>query len=832
MLEKILRKFAFQRTLATGALLLGLAGCGEDGVGKNYPKTNISGRDVVSDVYDVVDVVPQDPEQQDEIRSRDNYAETGAVSYFDVDSQDSKQQEEISRQEGISSPDNYNEETANPPCEKKTFFWDNDGDGYGVKEISEQSCKAPSGYVSNLGDCDDNNPNRNPAIEDICNSIDDNCDGQTDEGVTFNDWYKDHDGDGFPTSSESVKACMPPEGYRAHNPLDPWDCNDSEIDVSPVAIEVCNGLDDNCNGQMDEGLPLSAWYKDNDQDSFGDQDTKEFFCNIPPGEYVNNPQDCNDSDPDINPNTTEVCDNVDNNCDGQVDESLILECYTGCGTGSQLCENGGWTACTAPLPEEEVCDGIDNDCNGLIDENLLKICSTACGEGIEGCVNEQWKECTAPKPEPEVCDHVDNNCDGAVDEGLNGVTWFKDGDNDGYGASEKIILDCQKPEGYVDNNLDLFDDNPKVCGSILWRSEAVTCSAAQFPFIALGKDGIIYVNDDAGYLFAINPKDGTLEGQSDTVAIDPVISGDGIIYARHGTTMKALEEIVLEEKWDYHFSVCGSDVFSDADLTSDSGVFNISLSPNGIAYASVRLKSINVAPYKSCGHIEAVTKSGEGQWAYDIGPFETGTSVGPDETIYAGRYAKLYALDPTGTLKWEQDFSNLYAGYIKSPPLFGPKGELFFFTTTSQDLVAYSGGSIWMIQKWGQGLPVIDVKGDLYSKQGAISSAGFVHWETDQYSFSQAVIASNDVLYLFGSGGLEIADAEKGDTMMYLTTDPVGPNWISPNNLVLGDNGTLYFCNAVNGVLYSVCGTQPLDKEAPWPTARHDNQRTGNFNKK
>jgi hypothetical protein len=134
------------------------------------------------------------------------------------------------------------------------FYRDADGDTYGTSLITIQACTAPAGYVARSGDCNDADVAINPGAVEVCgNGIDDNCDGQIDEGCILYTFYKDTDADtyGDPTSSVTNYTGTVPAGYVTNK----TDCNDNNKNVNPAAVEICgNGIDDNCNGQIDEGV--------------------------------------------------------------------------------------------------------------------------------------------------------------------------------------------------------------------------------------------------------------------------------------------------------------------------------------------------------------------------------------------------------------------------------------------------------------------------------------------------------------------------------------------------------------------------------------------------
>ena len=207
------------------------------------------------------------------------------------------------------------------------LYPDMDGDGFGDTTKGVDAAQAPSGYIAKDGDCNDHDNKVHPGANEICDTIDNNCDGKIDDAdpaidpSTMHTFYRDADADGFgATADQPKKACAMPSGYAATN----TDCDDTNAAVNPSAVEVCDHVDNNCNGQVDmadASLDMSTahtFYLDADHDTYGNPAMTQVACDAP-SNYVAIANDCNDSDATSHPNGIEVCDGHDNNCDGGID---------------------------------------------------------------------------------------------------------------------------------------------------------------------------------------------------------------------------------------------------------------------------------------------------------------------------------------------------------------------------------------------------------------------------------------------------------------------------------------------------------------------------------
>ena len=304
------------------------------------------------------------------------------------------------------------------------FYRDQDADGYYTFE-----------------DCDDNNQGVYLGAQEFCDNLDNDCNGDIDD-MPFFTYYVDADQDGFGDidNIDSYTSCLvePFAGYAANTD----DCDDNNSAISPNGTEFCNDLDDDCNGQQDEGLTYYTYYEDADSDGYGISDNILILCySVTPTGFATIEGDCNDATNIVNPGLAESCDNIDNDCNDLVDDMPFFNYYY-----DNDADNYGSFLSAINTCETEPPTGyaaVNTDCNDA---------DSAINPGVT-----------------ETCDDIDNNCNTLVDDELPLFTFFADTDLDGYGDSTSTLVSCHLaiPNGYVatpvgDCNDDDADINPSV----------------------------------------------------------------------------------------------------------------------------------------------------------------------------------------------------------------------------------------------------------------------------------------------------------------------------------------------------------------------------------
>ncbi len=280
---------------------------------------------------------------------------------------------------------------------------DDDGDGF-----PDARCGG--------NDCDDANANVYPGAPELCDGIDNDCDGVVDGADAMAQWYLDLDGDGFGDATTTPISSCEPQPMRV---LRTGDCDDGDASRRPGANDPCDRIDNDCDGEIDESGLRFPFYADSDSDGFGDANGIIVFACEQPSGAAAQAGDCDDDLGASFPGAPELCDGMDNDCDGETDEDAPQTWYPdndGDGHGvpegavvtcspdpgfsllSDDCDD--LNAARAPSFNDE-CDLIDNDCDGSTDETGDAACDFPGGSGT----------CTTGECNVSVCDNGRLECD-------------------------------------------------------------------------------------------------------------------------------------------------------------------------------------------------------------------------------------------------------------------------------------------------------------------------------------------------------------------------------------------------------------------------------------
>lgn len=527
------------------------------------------------------------------------------------------------------------------------------------------------------------------------------------------------------------------------------DCDDGDSEVHPTAIEICDGIDNNCDGQEDEGV-LETYYADVDDDGFGDQAAPADACERPAG-HVAAAGDCDDRDPDAWPANTEICDEIDNDCDSTIDEELQSAFYAdrdGDGFGDAASEI---LACVAPegfVPDAsdcddatigvhpdaaETCDGTDTNCSGDEADASDPASWYPDGDGDGYGAGSPTLACEAPAghvvPADDCddaddtihpgavdrCNGVDENCVDGEDDATDRGSWYADVDGDGFGAGAAVLA-CDAPTGHVADDGDCDD------------AEETT-----FPGAEETCDGVDNDCDTATTEAGVVSVDGGGAYSAIQDAIDAASAGSTVTVCAGTYT----ESITIDD---------------DLILTGREGAVTTILQGAGSSVVAVSGGDVTLSGLTLSGGVGTSTSSGDeggGVYATTTGTLTiTETVVTDNEAKYGGG---IYA-NGTRLILTAVELSRNDVGTASGGGLLLDSGELVASGVTFEDNVAGYGAGAYVTSSDAE------IEASTFADGEASVLGGGLYFTAGDLTLDTATFTDNVVASVLG-GGLALFDA-------------------------------------------------------------------------
>jgi hypothetical protein len=489
------------------------------------------------------------------------------------------------------------------------YYADSDNDGFGDPTDSITACEPDSGYVSNNDDCNDDDSAIYPEADEICDNLDNDCDGDIDEDLTTV-YYQDVDGDGYGDPETATDSCTGGEGWVTND----GDCNDGEAMAYTGAAEVCDDIDNDCNGIVDDDMS-QTWYPDADSDGYGDDSAAFDQCTDPGDGYLNVGGDCNDNEPLAYTGALEVCDEVDNDCNGFVDDDAV-------DATAQIADDDGdgFGSATATT---YACDAlVDNtlDCDDSDARNPQVVDDSGSSTSADGTISNPWPNIQDGIDYASMCVAVQSgtyyeNIDfGGADISVFSVSGWASTIIDGAGAGAVVTFENGESAAAELDGFTIQNGGGKLDTTVVVQPDSTTSYTITYNRYYGGgvfSDGAsptlvnlwVTGNDLPAYSF-------TMSGSDEIY----VYSYGGGVFAADGSP--TLTNVTAD--WNYADKGGGAYVASDATVSLDNGRLNYNSASTGGGYDNAGTfnltNAIVAANYASTAGGGAYIDGGSSTW--------------------------------------------------------------------------------------------------------------------------------------------------------------------------------------------------------------------------